>query len=125
MRTTGRKNPEHFCFERINGNELEIDGQTILFDAPIRDVKIAGNLAVVLLSIPFESDETDNLYAVDTSGQIRWRSQRLRERFPNEKLLAYEQITVLENRLFATDFYGRRYAIDLWNGNILGRDFVK
>lgn len=110
---------------QTDGGQLEINGQTLQFDDPIRDIKIIGDLAVVLLSVPFESDETDNLYAVGADGKIRWRSQRLKERFPNEKLLAYEQMAVLENKIAATDFYGRRYSIDPENGKILGRDFVK
>ena len=55
---------------KVNGNELSIDSKIIKFNYDIRDTKVDNNQVIVLLSIPFNITEVDNIYAVSLDGKI-------------------------------------------------------
>lgn len=110
---------------KINKNILTVNNTEIIFDHDIRDVKIFRDLIIVLLAIPFNETELDNLYAISKQGKIAWRVQALDTVFPNQNNLPYEQIHVNKNEITATDFYARRYFINHLNGNIEKREIGK
>lgn len=92
----------------------------------IEKVQVIDNKIIVLLSIPQEDTETiDNIYAVSDKGDMIWRSESLKELYPNQINLPYEYMTIDNNEIQATDFYGRRYFIDIKDGKIKKRDVVK
>lgn len=97
----------------------------VKFDYPIRDAKLFDRNIIVLLSIPYNDDTIDNLFSVNVQGQIIWRSQQLKQVFPKEKLLPYEQMVINEQEIKVSDFYGRRYFINPSNGRIIKRDITK
>ena len=81
---------------------------------------------IVLLEIPQADKETiDNIYAVSFNGDILWQSESLKTRYPNQLNLPYEYMTVNNNEIQATDFYGRMYVIDAQLGHIKRREIVK
>ena len=47
---------------QVNKKELNINGKVIKFDYDIREIKEISNQVIVLLSIPFNVTEIDNLY---------------------------------------------------------------
>ncbi|URZ04109.1 hypothetical protein [Clostridium felsineum] len=108
-----------------NGHYCIYNNIDVRFDYNIRDVKLFGDLIIVLLSIPFDKTELDNLYAISKQGKVVWRVQGLNTVFPNQSNLPYEQMNVNENVITATDFYARRYFINPLNGNIEKSDIVK
>ena len=103
---------------KINDNILTINTIDIKFDHKIRDVKTCGDLIIVLLAIPFNETDLDNLYAVSKYGKIVWRVQRLNTVFPKQNNLPYEQMNIKEDEITVTDFYVRRYFINPLNGDI-------
>ncbi len=107
---------------KINKNELTIDKNTIKFRYDIRDTKIVDNQIIVLLSIPFNVDETSNIYAISLDCKIIWKVE---SRKPNENNLPFENIFLNNGVLTATDFYCRRYFINTSNGTIERKDSVK
>ncbi|MEH7352620.1 hypothetical protein V7150_03480 [Neobacillus drentensis] len=110
---------------KINENILTINNIDVSFNHNIRDVQICGDLIIVLLAIPFNETELDNLYAISKLGKIVWRSQELNKVFPDQYSDSYEFMNVNENEIKVTDFHGRRYFIDPLNGFIKKRDIVK
>lgn len=107
------------------GDQLTVNGCRLSFPYEIRAVRTVNHLVIVLLSIPDDDDIVDNLYAVNSEGEIVWQSQHLREVYPSGLLLAYEEIDIKDRRILATDFYGRCYFIDPDSGKILGREIYK
>lgn len=109
-----------------NEENLLIDNiYKVMFDYPIRDAKIFDKNIIVLLSIPYNDDTIDNLFSVNIQGEVMWRSQQLKEVYPKEKLLPYEQMVINEYEIKVSDFYGRRYFINPSNGRIIKRDITK
>lgn len=109
----------------VKDNQLIINNHHVNFLFPIRTAQILDGNIIVLLAIPFNNDTVDNLYLIDSNGEIVWQSQKLKELYPTEKLLPYEQMVIDEQGIRVTDFYGRRYFIDLSNGKIIKRDIIK
>ena len=77
------------------------------------------NQVIVLLSIPFNVDEIDNIYAVSLDCKINWKVESLSIINPNGNNLPYENMFLNNEELTATDFYGRRYFINTINGTII------
>ncbi|NLK96353.1 MAG: hypothetical protein GX275_14400 [Clostridiales bacterium] len=110
---------------KVNGNELSIDSKIIKFNYDIRDTKLVNNQVIVLLSIPFNVNEIDNIYAVSLDGKINWKVESLSVINPDGNNLPYENMFLNNEELTATDFYGRRYFINTINGTIIKKDIVK
>ena len=107
---------------KINKNELSIDKNTIKFNYDIIDIKVVDNQVIILLSIPFGVDEISNIYAISLDCKIIWKVEN---RKPNRRNLPFENIFLNNRILTATDFYGKRYFINITNGLIEKTDIVK
>lgn len=106
-------------------NKLLINNKFVEFSYLIKDAQLLIDRVIVLLAIPTNNETIDNLYSVDKNGNIIWQSQSLKEIYPTEKLLPYEEIMISNNEIKAIDFYGRRYFIDSKNGKITKRDIAR
>lgn len=99
-------------------NTVTINGQQVNFSYSIREAKVIDELLVILLSIPFNDNTTENLYAVTPKGDIAWRVQKPKNKILNP--MPYENISVnKQNQIIVTDFYGRGYIINPKNGEII------
>jgi len=91
---------------------LNIDNIKKEFTYTFEKIQVQDNKILVLLSIPQDDNETiDNIYAVSDKGDVIWRSESLKQLYPNQINLPYEYMTVNSDEILATDFYGRRYFI--------------
>jgi len=109
-----------------SGNILSSSDYQIKFEHEIRMIIALSDKTLVLLSIP-ETDEAtiDNIYAISKDGDIIWRSESLRDVYPKELNLPYEYMEIDTTAVQATDFYGRRYYLDIDNGKITQREIMK
>nr|WP_298680887.1 hypothetical protein [uncultured Treponema sp.] len=107
-------------------NHIEINNNSCDFQFNIRTVIQHGKNYVVLLSIPFNQTEINNIYCMDAKAKLLWRSEDLSMLYPKLKnLLPYEQMEIKDDIIFASDFYGRNYKINANDGKIEGFDMVK
>ena len=112
---------------KIDKNLLILNGKTIKFDHNIRQFKtISDNEVFVLLSIPGNDDTLDNIYCYFSNGIIKWQVQPLKDVFPELKqVFPFEQMSIIDGKISATDFYGRRFMINPEDGTIISKDIVK
>lgn len=99
-------------------NELIIDDKKRTFEYDVRNVIEINECYVVLLSIPFNKSAINNIYCVNNKNDLLWRSEDLNLLFPEMKNLPYEQMGIKNNKIYASDFYGRNYCINPLNGKI-------
>lgn len=101
-----------------NRNCIVVAGKRIIFDFDIRTTITTKDCVLVLLSIPFNSDSLDNIYAISLeTGKIIWRVTPC-DRWKN--LLPYENMSqISDDQLVATDFYARKVIIDVKTGEII------
>lgn len=99
-------------------NELIINDIKRTFNYDVRNVLEFNKYYFILLSIPFDKSEINNIYCVDNKNDLLWRSEDLNVLFPEQKNLPYEQMGIKDNELYASDFYGRNYCINPLNGRV-------
>jgi outer membrane protein assembly factor BamB len=111
---------------KIKNNRIEINSSMYDFKFDIRTVIQYKNNYIVLLSIPFNDSEINNVYCLNSNAELLWQSQDLSSLYQNSKnLLPYEQMRMKDGYIYASDFYGRNYKINANNGKIEGFDIVK
>lgn len=107
-------------------NHIEINNNSYDFEFDIRAVIEHKEKYVVLLAIPFNKTEINNIYCLDGQAKLIWQSEDLSVRYPELKnLLPYEQMGIKDDIIFASDFYGRNYQINVNTGKIEGVKTVK
>lgn len=111
----------HFFVDK----SITINNCVYSFDFDIRKVLEYQNYYIVLLSIPFDSNCINNLYCLDDKANVIWQAEDLNKLFPKFTNLPYEQMGIKNDKLFASDFYGKNYMINLLNGAVEGYTIVK
>lgn len=107
-------------------NHIEINNNCYEFQFNIRAVIEFKKKYMVLLAIPFNQTEINNIYCLDDQAKLVWRAEDLSLRYPELKnLLPYEQMGIQDDIIFASDFYGRNYQINVNNGKVEGIKTVK
>ena len=101
-----------------NRNCLVVAGKKIVFDFDIRTIINIKDCVLVLLSIPFNSNSLDNIYAISLkTGEVIWRVASC-DKWKNP--LLYENMSqISDDQLVATDFYARKVIIDVKTGEII------
>lgn len=110
---------------RYDKNHIEINGYGLNFKYDIRTVLPYKGKYIVLLGIPFDKSIINNVYCLDSNAKIIWRSEDLSVLYPNLNNLPYEQIGIEDGAIFALDFYGRNYKININSGKIERCSIVK
>lgn len=111
---------------KINKNILTLNGKEIKFNYDIRQFKTIGEDIVVLLAIPGNDDTLDNIYCYGQNGIIKWQVQPIKDAFPDMKrVYCFEQMSIIDGQISASDFYGRRFMINPADGKITSKDIVK
>lgn len=87
------------------------------FEFEIRNVIEHGDEFIVLLEIPFDNEsEKNNILRIDASGNVVWTINN--SGYSNNSY-PFEQMTLGDGWLYATDFYSRRLKIDIKTGKIV------
>lgn len=104
---------------------LIINGIERKFEHDIRTVEQHNTNYYVLLSIPYNVSTINNLFCINNKNGLIWQAEDLDIIFPQQKNPPYERISISDDVLFTTDFWGRCYQINLLNGQILKQRFTK
>lgn len=101
------------------GNKLELKGKTVEFSYEIEQVISWNDTFLVLVNIPEDSDEINNIFCISEDGEQLWRAEDLNVVREGLLHLPYEAMEMKDDKLYAADFYGRYYTLDPKNGKIL------
>ncbi len=87
------------------------------FKFEIRNVIEYSDEFIVLLGIPFDNEsEKNNILRVDASGNVVWTIDNSGY---SKHIYPFEQMTLSDGWLYATDFYGRKLKVDIKTGKIV------
>jgi outer membrane protein assembly factor BamB len=110
----------------VNGNELTIGGCKVVFRFDIDNVKVGQGLYIVLLDIPSNVNEMNNVYAVNDRCQIVWQVQDAGDVYPIKNDVPYVGTRITEEgRIIVTNFNGVTYTLDPATGKIIARGTTK
>ncbi len=106
-------------------SELQIGRKLVKFDYNIKEIVEYGNEIIILLEIPHTDNELNNIYSYNKNGIKSWRVDIRFDEYGIKNKLPFEMIRIIDEKLFASDFYGRRFEIDLKTGISKAYDVVK
>lgn len=106
----------------IRANSLQIGAVRIDFPHPILKTEPFDDRLIIVLAIPADSNDTDNVYMVSRTGEILWQIQS-RDAMDSKYLKTpYVGVFIRDDCIQVNDFYGARYLVDPRNGAIIGRN---
>lgn len=118
----------------IVGSNLITKIFSVKFDYSISDVKYNLEVYIVLLNIPNDINEVDNIYGVNGQGDIIWRIENPIKAFnisENEQGYEYLANSIYvgifnDNGIFsANTFFGMKYDFDYKTGRLISKKGVK
>jgi len=117
---------------KINDNKLELKSGVVDFNHNIKEVIFYNNIYIILLNIPNHIDEVDNIYGVNSQGEIIWRIEspeivfpvnELTEEYANMSKSIYTAIHKQTNEEFVGHtFFAFKYKFDYKTGKLLGKE---
>jgi hypothetical protein len=113
----------------IDGNILSIGHTKITAKYPIKQVESISEKYVVLLKIPrveLGTEELNNVLCYDENGKMCWRiSDELASNIVSKEQIPYVAIQTMNGKLYATDFWGRKFNVDAENGKLIDVKIVR
>lgn len=107
----------------IDGNILSINHTEITLKYPIKKIEKVRDKYIVLLKIPHVElgvEELNNVLCYDVTGKMCWQiSDKLPSNIICTEQIPYVAIQVLEEKLYATDFWGRKFNVDVESGKLI------
>ena len=112
---------------KILGNKLIINNNTVKFDFEINSVISKEDIYIVLLDIPIDVNETDNIYGVNVEGEIIWQVENPTISFsisPDTQGYKYYsnsiyvQLSMNDEKIYANTFSGLQYNINYKTGKL-------
>ena len=93
-----------------------------------QDPNLSGKY-VVLLKIPrveLGAEELNNILCYNENGEMCWRiSDKLPSNIVSKEQIPYVAIQIMNGKLYATDFWGRKFNVDVENGNLMDVKIVR
>lgn len=112
----------------IDENNLIIGYTKIALKYPIKKIEKLYRKYIVLLKIlrvELGVEELNNVLCYDEKGKKCWQiSSELPSDIISKEQIPYVDIQVIDERLYATDFWGRKFNVDMKNGKLIGVKIV-
>ena len=105
-------------------HNLIVNGKVIkCFKFEIQNIIEYGDEFIVLLEIPFDNNiEKNNILRVAASGNVVWTIEN--SGYSNN-IYPFEQMTLRDGWIYATDFYARRLKVNIKTGKIVDKTITK
>lgn len=108
----------------IQYNKILLEDKVLQFnDKIIEAVEYDGKVVIV-----FETDEDDgydNIFCYTLDSKLLWRIKQAPIDVGGTVRSTYVGVDMLEGKCRVIDFFGRRFWIDMQNGQILSKDIVR
>lgn len=106
-----------------SGRQLQLDDQTVELPDPAKEHLEIDILIVVRMDTLAKSGYPQNVWAFDQDGELRWKIDAADP--SSGKSEPYTSISTRDGRLWAYNWDGYTYEIDLETGAIVGKEYVK
>ena len=114
---------------KYSGNEIIINNKKIRFKYNIFKVKELSGKIFVLLDIPFDieigADELNNFFCFLPNGDLLWRIHKLDPKKYGSLELPYEDFFISNEKCSVFDFSGSNFTVNIDNGEVINKKFVK
>lgn len=108
----------------IENNKILLDGKELQFNNKIIEAVEYEEKVVIV----FETDEDDgynNVFCYTLDLQLLWRIKPAPVAVGGTARSPYVGIDIVDGNCRAIDFYGRRFLVNIENGEIISKDIVR
>ena len=109
---------------QVKDNRIIADEKILQFNTKIMEaVECCGTVIVV-----FETDEDggyDNVFCYTLDSKLLWRIKPAPIEIGGTARSPYVGVDILNGKCRVVDFFGRRFEVDVKNGEILSKDIVR
>lgn len=108
----------------IQNNKILLAGEELQFDNKIIEAAEHEGKVVIV----FETDEDggyDNVFCYTLDLQLLWRIEPAPVAIGGTVRSPYVGVDIIDGACRAIDFYGRRFRVNLENGEIISKDIVR
>lgn len=108
----------------IQHNKILLEGKTLQFNNKIIEAVEYGGKVVVV----FDTDEDggyDNVFCYTLDSKLLWRINPAPIDIGGTARSPYVGVDVIDGNCRTIDFFGRRFLVDMENGQILSKDIVR
>lgn len=108
----------------IQHNKILLEGKVLQFNNKI--IEAAEHVGKVV--VVFETDEDggyDNIFCYTLDSKLLWRIKQAPMDIGGTARCPYVGVDVIDGKCRAIDFFGRRFLVDMENGQILSKDIVR
>ena len=102
----------------IQNNKILLDGKKLQFDNKIIEAAEHEGKVVIVF-------ETDNVFCYTLDLQLLWRIKPAPVAIGGTARSPYVGVDIVDGNCRAIDFYGRRFRVNLENGEIISKDIVR
>lgn len=107
----------------VGKNILSLENISVITKYPIKKVEKLNSKYVVLLKIPrveLGFEELNNISCYDETGNKCWQiSNNMPSDIISKEQIPYVAIQVKDGKLYATDFWGRRFNVNIDTGRLI------
>ena len=115
---------DYWTMIEIQNNKLLLAGKEFQFDNIIIEAaEYEGKVVIV-----FETDEDDgydNVFCYTQDLQLLWRIKPAPVAIGGTARSTYVGVDIVEGNCRSIDFYGRRFKVNLENGEIISKEIVR
>lgn len=108
----------------IQHNKILLEGKTLQFNNRIIEAVEYGGKVVVVFDTD-EDDGYDNVFCYTLDSKLLWRISPAPIDIGGTARSPYVGVDVIDGNCRAIDFFGRRFLVDMENGQILSKDIVR
>ena len=109
---------------QIQYNKILLKDKILQFnDKIIEAAEYAGKVVVVFET--YEDGGYDNIFCYTLDSELLWRIKQAPIDIGGTARSPYVGVDIINGRCRAIDFFGRRFWVDMENGQILSKDIVR
>jgi hypothetical protein len=76
--------------------------------------------------VPEGSKEVDNLFGVDSKGNVLWRVQSVKDAFCLQQNTPYISMEILDKQIVqVTSFFGMRFFVEISSGKLIDKECIR
>lgn len=110
---------------KIIKNRIQLDnGEELIYEDEIYEAAIWRNQIMIVFKTDYDNG-FDNVYCYKFDKTILWRIKQAPKEIGGTARATYVGVEINNDTCKAIDFFGRRFTVNLNNGEIIGKEIVK
>lgn len=105
-------------------NKIILNSKELIFQNDILEAVQYKDKLIIVFDTK-NDEEYNNVYCYDDNKRLIWRIKSAPQEIGGSAKAYYVGIDILQNQCRVIDFFGRRFIVNISNGEVLSKDIVR